>query len=127
MSYALRGSDLILANSSEMLQAMLKDGNSSRAFDPKSSLAVHDLTVIRLNRRAQAFDSLMQKLDAPRVKAYWAKRRKGEQGNEDAPSQEFFSGNISSLLDVASPVQEIRIKRNLQPTHLREEVEFIFK
>jgi hypothetical protein len=127
MSYALRGSDLILANGSEMLQAMLRGDNASRAFDPKSSLAVHDLTVIRLNQRAQAFDSLMQKLDAPRVKAYWAERQKGEQGNEDAPSQEFFSGNISSLLDLASPVQEIRIKRNLQPTHLREEVEFIFK
>jgi hypothetical protein len=127
MSYALRGSELILANSPELLQAMLKGNGSSRSFDPESSPTVHDLTIIRFNRRAQAFDSLMRKLDAPRVKAYWAKRQKEEQGNEDAPSQEFFSGNISSLLDVASSVQEIRIKRNLQPARLREEVEFVFK
>jgi hypothetical protein len=127
MYYALRGSDLILANSPEMIQAMLKGGVSSRPLDPKTSLAVQDLTVIRLDRREQAFDSLMQKLDAPRVKAYWAERQKKEQENEDGHSQEFFSGNIASLLDVASPVLEIRIKRNLQPTRLREEVEFIFK
>lgn len=126
MSYALRGTDLILANSPEMLQAMLKGSSSARKLDPKSSSAIHDLTVIRFNHREQAFDSIMQKLDAPRVKAYWEERKK-EQAEKDGPSQEFFSGNISSLLDVASTVREIKIQRNVQPTRLREEVEFIFK
>jgi hypothetical protein len=126
MYYALRGPDLILANSPEMLHALLKGSSATPALDSKSSLGMHDLTVIRLDRREQAFDSLMQKLDAPRVKAYWQERKK-EQGEGDGPSEEFFSGNISSLLDVASTVREIRIKRNLQPARLREEVEFIFK
>jgi hypothetical protein len=127
MYYALRGPDLVLANSPEMLEAMLKGGSRTRVLEPNTSFAVKDLTVIRLTQREQAFDSVVRKLDATRVKAYWEERQDKEQGNEVGPSQEFFSGNISSLLDVASPVLEIRIKRNSQPTRLREEVEIIFK
>jgi hypothetical protein len=127
MCYVLRGPDLILANSPEMLEAMVNGGSRAHSLEPKSSFAIHDLTVIRLNQREQAFDSVMRKLDAPRVKAYWEERQNKEQGDESGQSQEFFSGNISSLLDVASPVLEIRIKRNSQPTRLREEVEIILK
>jgi hypothetical protein len=83
--------------------------------------------VIRFNRREQAFDSLMRKLDAPRVKAYRKERRKKEQGDRDGASQEFFSGNIASLLDVASPVREIRIRRNALQSRLTEEIEIILK
>ncbi|MDT5059887.1 MAG: hypothetical protein QOH63_346 [Acidobacteriota bacterium] len=127
MYYALRGPDLVLANSPEMLEAMLKGGSRKRVLEPNTSFAVNDLTVIRLTQREQAFDSVVRKLDAASVKAYWEERQDKEQGDEAGPSQEFFSGNISSLLDVASPVLEIRIKRNSQPTRLREEVEIIFK
>lgn len=126
MYYALKGAELILANSPEMLKAMLDGGNSSQAPELNTSAAVHDLTVIRLGQREQAFDSLMRKLDAPRVKAYWRERKK-EQNEEDGPSQEFFSGNVASLLDVASPVTEIRIKRSFQKNRLREEVEFVLR
>jgi len=127
LCYALRGPELVLANSYEMLQAMLDANSASLALDSSSSLSFHDLTVIRFDRREQAFDSLMRKLDAPRVKAYWEERRKTEQVASDGSSQEFFSGNIASLLDVATPVQEIRIRRNLLPSRLREEVEIILK
>jgi hypothetical protein len=132
LCYALRGPDLVLANSPEMLQAMLDGNNAARSLDANSTSPFHDLTVIRFTRREQAFDSLMRKLDAPRVKAYWEERRKKEQADSDGASsdgasQEFFSGNIASLLDVASPVREIRIKRNLLPSRLREEVEIILK
>jgi hypothetical protein len=128
LCYALREPELVLANSPEMLQAMLDaDSSAARSLDSNASSPFHDLTVIRFNRREQAFDSLMRKLDAPRVKAYWEERRKKEQADSDESSQEFFSGNIASLLDVASPVGEIRIRRNLLPSRLREEVEIIFK
>ncbi|HYG82007.1 MAG TPA: hypothetical protein VD861_16535 [Pyrinomonadaceae bacterium] len=125
MYYALRGPDLVVANSPEMMRAML-DGGDSAAPDLKSSAALHDLTVIRLGRREEAFDSLMRRLDAPRVRAYWRERKK-DQSEADGPSQEFFSGNVASLLDVASPVTEIRIKRSFQKNRLREEVEFVLK
>jgi hypothetical protein len=125
LCYALRGTELILANSPELLQAMLDAHAAAR--DSNSSLSFRDLTVIRFNRREQVFDSLMRKLDAPRVKAYWEERRKKEQDDSDGASQEFFSGNIASLLDVASPVREIRIRRNVLPSRLTEEVEIILK
>jgi hypothetical protein len=127
LCYTLKGTDLILANSPELLEAMLLGGSRARSTQLKSSFAIQDLTVIRLDRREQAFDSLMKKLDAPRVKAYWDARQDKEQDGARGTSQEFFSGNIASLLDVASSVLEIRIKRNSQPTRLHEEVEFIFK
>ncbi|HJU54621.1 MAG TPA: hypothetical protein VJ715_08625 [Pyrinomonadaceae bacterium] len=127
MYYVFKGPDLILANSPEMMRAMLGDGNPSHAIELKSAVAVHDLTVIRLGQREEAFDSLMRKLDAPRVKAYWRERKKEQNNEEDGPSQEFFSGNIASLLDVASPVTEIRIKRSFQKNRLREEVEFVLR
>jgi hypothetical protein len=110
-----------------MLQAMLDANSAGRTLDASSSLSFHDLTVIRFDRREQAFDSLMRKLDAPRVKAYWEERRKKDQSDAAGSSQEFFSGNIASLLDVAAPVREIRIRRNLLPSRLREEVEIILK
>jgi hypothetical protein len=127
LGYALRGPELVLANSPEMLQAMLDANSAARSLDASSSLSFHDLTVIRFDRREQAFDSLMRKLDAPRVKAYWEERRKKDQSDAAGPSQEFFSGNIASLLDVAAPVREIRIRRNLLPSRLREEVEIILE
>ena len=124
--YAQRGPDLVLANSPEMMKAMLDGGDSSRAPESKSAAALHDLTVIRLGQREQAFDSLMGKLDAPRVKAYWRERKK-EPNEADGPSQEFFSGNVASLLDAASPVTEIRIKRSFEKNRLHEEVEYVLK
>lgn len=124
MYYAQRDANLILANSPELLGALLKGSDNAPALDYNSVL--NDLTVIRLDRREQAFDALMRKLDAPRVKAYWAERKK-EPTESDGPSQEFFSGNLSSLLEVAAPVREIRIKRFVRPARLREEVEFVFK
>jgi hypothetical protein len=124
--YAQRGPDLILANSPEMMKAMLGGGDASRAPESEYPAALHDLTVIRLGQREQAFDSLMRKLDAPRVKAYWLERKK-DQNEADGPSQEFFSGNVASLLDVASPVAEIRIKRSFEKNRLREEVEFVLR
>jgi hypothetical protein len=137
LGYALRGTELILSNSPEMLQAMLDANSASPAPDSTSSIPFQDLTVIRFNRREQAFDSLMRKLDAPRVKAYWQERRKKEQGDQeqvdqkqidsDGASQEFFSGNIASLLDVAAPVREIRIRRSVLQSRLTEEVEIILK
>lgn len=121
MYYALRGPELVLANSPELMRAML-DG-AARGPELKASAAVHDLTVIRLERREQAFDSLVRRLDGPLVSDYWRKRNKEQTG----PSQEFFSGNIASLLDVASPVAEVRISRSFERDRLREEVEFVLK
>jgi len=81
--------------------------------------------VIRLSERQAAFDQIFARLEEPLVKAYWQQRRGTE--NDSGPSQEFFSGEIASLLDVASPVEEVRIQRSYVADRLREEVAVILQ
>jgi hypothetical protein len=85
--------------------------------------------VIRLGERQTAFDQIFMKLDEPRIKAYW-KERRGEEVKQlgpNEPSREFFSGEVASLLDVAAPVEEIRIQRSYAAGRLREEVALVLK
>jgi hypothetical protein len=85
--------------------------------------------VIRLSERKTAFDQIFAKLDEPRIKAYWKERRgkENKQPGPNEPSMEFFSGEITSLLDVAAPVEQIRIQRSYAGGRLREEVAMILK
>jgi len=123
VGYGLRGHELIIANQPEMLASLMGKGKGEglQALSP-----IHEVTVIRLSRRREVFDSIFTKLDEPRIKSYW-KTRRGETVavKPSEPSQEFFSGNIASLLDAASPVEEIRIERSFTVGMLREEVTMI--
>jgi hypothetical protein len=121
LGYGLRGSELVLSNNRALLTELM---TGKRAEQSTSSAPVYELTVIRLRERQQAFDQIFAQLDAPLVKAYW-QQRQGESGS--GPSMEFFSGEISSLLDVAAPVQEVRIQRSYAAGRLREEVTMVLK
>ena len=122
VGYGLRGQMLILSNSPELLANLMTRQQQNR----ESFTAAHELSIIRLNQRAEAFDRIFTKLDEPRVKAYW-KERKGDKAEATDPSQEFFSGNIASLLDVTSPVAEVRVERSHADGRLREQVSFFVK
>ncbi|MGH9842184.1 MAG: hypothetical protein ACREEM_25820 [Blastocatellia bacterium] len=119
VGYGLRNSALIVSNNPDLLARLMTNRQQGAAIAPSSP--VHELTLIRLNQRAEAFDRIFAKLDEPRVKVYW-KERKGDQAAPSDPSQEFFSGNIASLLDVASPVAEARIERSYTIGGMRETV-----
>ncbi len=129
VGYGLRGSELIVSNNRELLASLMtnKGTESSRLALPASP--VHELTVIRLSERKAAFDQIFARLEEPLVKAYW-QQRKGEGGDSESmsgPSQEFFSGEIASLLDVASPVEEVQIQRSYASGRLREVVTVMLK
>ncbi len=124
VGYGLRGPILVVSNSPDLLAALMTQRQPGSAI--VSASPVHELTVIRLNQRAEAFDRIFAKLDEPRVKAYW-KERKGEQASPGDPSREFFSGEIASLLDTATPVGELRIRRNYANGRLREELALLMK
>jgi hypothetical protein len=124
--YALRGSDLIIANSSELLSAVLSVGNRPAKVAEQSSSSLNDLTIIRLDQRKPAFDDIMNRLDAESIKRRQAERAKDEKASAGT-SEEFFSGNIGSLLDVASNVTRIEIKRSSASNSLHEEIDFILK
>lgn len=118
VAYGLRGGDLIISNNPALLAEIMSIKPSARSRMAPTS-PVHDLTVIRLSQREQAFDQIFARLEEPMVKAYWQKRR-GEE--TEGPSQEFFSGEVASLLDVASPVNEVRIQRSYANGRMKEEV-----
>lgn len=127
VGYGLRGKHLIISNNSELLASLMTGVQSNRHIQTQSP--VHELTVIRLGARRTAFDQIFAKLDEPRIKAYW-KERRGEEVKQlgpNEPSMEFFSGEIAGLLDVAAPVDQIRIQRSYAGGRLREEVTAILK
>jgi len=117
--YALNDNMLILSNSDEMMKAALE----SREKNPPSSAAeVDELTIIRLDRRKESLDDIVNVLDADAIK-----QGSNVDDNPIQNPQEFFSGNISSLLNVASDVSHIEIKRRSLGNNLHEEIEFVMK
>jgi hypothetical protein len=127
VGYGLRGRHLIISNNTELLASLMTGVQSKRDIQTQSP--VHELTVVRLGARRTAFDPIFSKLDEPRIKFYW-KERHGEEFKQigpNEPSMEFFSGEIASLLDVATPVEQIRIQRSYAGGRLREEVTAILK
>lgn len=124
VGYGLRGNELMVSNSLRLLAELMSAKSARQHQTGFVSSSVHELTVIRLSQREEAYDQIFERLEAPLVNAYW-RERIGEEGNK--PSREFFTGEISSLLDVASPVDEVRIQRNYSAGRLSEQVSMSFK
>jgi hypothetical protein len=123
VGYGMRGNELIVSNNRHLLAELMSAKPAGQHQTAVASSPVSELTVIRLNQRKVAYDQIFARLEAPLVKAYW-RQRTGEESS--GPSHEFFTGEISSLLDVAAPVDEVRIQRNYSAGRLREEVSMIF-
>ena len=121
--YVLRGRDLIIANSHELLSAVSDIGSRPAMLADQSASSLDDLTIIRLDQRKPAFDDIVNRLDPELKKRQAAPDQRSSAGT----SEEFFSGNIGSLLDVASNVTRIEIKRSSSSNRLHEEIDFILK
>ena len=115
--YTLKDNMLIVSNSNEMMKAVLE----SHEKQSSASAGVDELTIIRFDQRKESFDDIVNVLDADAIKQQQA-------NNPDIKtSQEFFSGNISSLLNVASDLTRIEIKRKSMGNNLHEEIELVMK
>ena len=121
--YAFSDNVLILANSDELMKAVLNPHQKDQLSSV--SAAIDELTIIRLDRRKESFDDVVNVLDAEAMKHYQQASQTND--NSIAGSQEFFSGNISSLLNVAADVKRIEIKRRSLGNNLHEEIEFVMK
>jgi hypothetical protein len=124
--YAQQESELILANSPELLAAVFATRDQQPNSAAPSVGALDELTVIRFDQRKQAFDGILGRLDAEEVK------RRQQTGGPSAsptpsPSPQFFSGEIGSLLDVAANVGRIEIRRSSSANRLHEEIEYVLK
>lgn len=115
--YALKGNMLILSNSNELMKAVLETHEKQSS----ATAGVDELTIIRFDRRKESFDDIVNVLDADTIK------HQQENNPDIKTSQEFFSGNISSLLNVAADVSRIEIKRKSQGNNLHEEIELVLK
>lgn len=123
LCYALKGGKLFVSNDTDFLAAALAGGGETRR--PDARFAPDDVTLIRLDRKAQAFNQVFDKLDAQRVSDYWKSRKGGADESQPSASEEFFSGNVASLLDVASSVSRVEIRRRSTADRLHVEVEIV--
>jgi hypothetical protein len=121
--YGIKGQELIIANNFELLGSILTDKRSSRAVEINSD-NLSDLTVIKFDQGEAAFAQIFSKLDGQQIEDYW---RSHSGKKNDGHSEEFFSGNIASLLSVASSINEIEIVRNARPGRLHEDIVFSLK
>ncbi len=101
--YAVRGDCLILTNDADFLQQILADKSA-----PKNEIAGDApfvrLSVLNLNERANAFDDVFAELD------------------EGDATGEFFTGNISSLLDSISEFKRVEIRENYREGFLEQTI-----
>ena len=123
LCYALKGRNLFVSNDTAFLDDALAGDVEKQRRLTDTRFAPDDLTVIRLDRKREAFDGVFEKLDAGGVSDYWASR--GRDASKGEASEEFFSGNVASLLDVASSVSRVEIRRRSTPGRLHEEVEML--
>ena len=122
--YAVKGNMLIVSNSNELMKHVL-ESNKENQTTVSGTTEVDELTIIRLDRRKESFDDIVNVLDADAIKL--RQRASNADDNSSNGSQEFFSGNIASLLDVASDVSRIEIRRKSSGNNLHEEIELVLK
>ena len=125
--YAVQDNMLILSNSNELMKTVLASNQKKHQKTQPSLSAtaeVDELTIIRFDRRKESFDDIVNVLDADAIKQ---RQTASNADGSNKGSQEFFSGNISSLLNVASDVSRIEIRRKSAGSNLHEEIEFVLK
>ena len=123
--YAIKDNMLILSNSNELMKAVLEPHEKNQLSSVSVTAGIDELTIIRFDRRKESFDDIVNVLDADAIKLQ--QQANNADTNSIKGSQEFFSGNISSLLNVASDVSRIEIKRKSLGNNLHEEIELVMK
>lgn len=106
ISYVISGNELIVANDADFLRQILTKPNLSPI--EKRNLSLDSLTVINFGERKNAYDEVFDKL------------------NEKKQADDFFTGNIASLLDSISQLKKIEIKESYSQNIFYEEITFNF-
>lgn len=107
VSYIVRGNMLVLANDAYFLRDIADVQNLPTSEGQNSSFS--SLTVINLDERENAYDTIFAEL------------------NQKKMADDFFTGNIASLLDSMSEVGKIEIKENYSSNIFDEEISLNFK
>jgi hypothetical protein len=102
INYATRGEELILTNDADFLREITSNKNPQKM--QASDSPVTRLTVLNLDRRETAYSEIFAEIA------------------ERSEADNFFTGNIESLLDSISEVGKIEIKENYSRNLLEEEI-----
>ncbi len=106
VSYAMRDEKLILNDDADLLRQF---SNAPSFSVEKENPPLHSLTVINFAGRENAFDKVFDELQRKQA------------------ADDFFTGNIGSLLDSISDVANIEIKEFYSPHTFDEEITVKFK
>lgn len=113
--YQLKGQDLIISNDRNLLKKMEKNASSKRKLENISTKSITTLTVIDFTQRQQVFDGIFNKLQEDTIDDY-----QETHATSGASTEDFFTGNIASLLDSVSPVEKIIITKDSSPGQFHE-------
>lgn len=102
--YAQRGGNLIVSNSSNLLREILVQSENV-PLEKVSESPIDNLTVIHLKNKDENFDEVFGKLA-------------GENSND------FFLGNIGSLLETVSGIKTIEIENSTNSRYREEKITF---
>ena len=125
INYVLRENQLIIADSQDLLKSVL-DAKNEQA----EQILFDELTVIRTSQRKTAFDPVMQKIELKKTAVKKTVQDDGAAVKENAvddDESDFFTGNISSLLDTMADVDRVEIRKNRQANILAEQISFVLK
>ncbi|MDQ6788340.1 MAG: hypothetical protein M3033_16165 [Acidobacteriota bacterium] len=106
VNYSLVGNELIVTNNSDFLQQILIEPRLPQIRE--QNLPLTSLTVINFGERVNAYDKVFDEL------------------NRKKQADDFFTANITSILDSISQLKNIEIKENRSQNMLDEEISFNF-
>ncbi len=107
INYATVGNVLIVANDSVFLRQILVEPHSAQ-IEKETLPPFTSLSVINLGERENTYDKIFAEL------------------NRKEQTDDFFNGNITSLLDATSRIKRVEIKENHSQKMLDEEITFNF-
>lgn len=102
--YTQRGENLIVSNSSNLLNEILAQSESRRA-EPLEVARIDNLTVVSLKNKNENFDEIFGKLT-------------------EENSNDFFLGSVGSLLETLSEIKTIQIEKSSTSMYQEEKITF---
>lgn len=119
--YQLKGQDLIISNDRNLLKKMEKNASSKRKLENIASKPITNLTVIDFTQRQQVFDGIFSKIQEDAIDDY-----QETHATSNASTEDFFTGNIASLLDSVSPVEKVIITKDSSQGQFHELIRIKF-
>lgn len=113
LCYTIKGNNLVLSNNLNLLKEIINNPTKTKKASKTSSNTLRNFTVVNFSSREQSFDNIFNKIQSDSINSYG-------QTHANSEVQDFFIGNIASLLDTVSPIETITITRDASPSYLHE-------